>query len=119
DVDIYAQTGCPLMTPYVLPRLFYFSRKEREVFDKAAYFTDSKAFLFEWLTGEFVTDVSTAAASQYYNLHDDRWDEALLARLGLSAAQFPAIEDGTTYVGSLADDVRSELGLKQQVKVLL
>ncbi|WP_262246334.1 gluconokinase [Parapedobacter soli] len=119
DVDIYAQTGCPLMTPYVLPRLFYFSRKEREVFDKAAYFTDSKAFLFEWLTGEFVTDVSTAAASQYYNLNDDRWDEALLSRLGLSAAQFPTIEDGTTYVGSLTDEVRSELGLKQQVKVLL
>lgn len=119
DLDIYAQTGCPLMSLYVLPRLFYFATHERDVFDKAKYFTDSKAFLFEWLTGEFVTDVSTAAASQHYNLHNDAWDDTLLARIGLSAAQFPDIEDGTTYFGSLRESLQVELGLKPQVKVLL
>ncbi len=119
DVDIYAQTGCPLMTPYVLPRLFYFSDREKDLFQKAKYFTDSKAFLFEWLTGEFVTDVSTAAASQHYNLHQENWDGGLLARVGLSADQFPAIKDGTTCLRPLKEDLRAELGLKQQVQVLL
>ncbi len=119
DVDIYAQTGCPLMTPYVLPRLFYFSAREKDIFRQAAYFTDSKAFLFEWLTGEFVTDISTAAASQHYNLHQGRWDDGLLAHIGLSADQFPVIKDGTTYLCPLKEELRTELGLKQPVDVLL
>lgn len=119
DFDIYGQTGCPLMTPYLLPRLFYFSNKEEHLFNEAKYFSDSKSFLFEWLTGEFVTDVSTAAASQLYNLHQENWDETLLSKIGLSSEQFPEIKDGTTYLSSLKEDLRTDLGLKKQVKVLL
>ncbi len=117
--DIYAQTGCPLISPYVLARLFYFSEKEKELFSKAKYFTDSKAFLFEWLTGEFITDRSTAAASQVYNIEKGSWDEALLAPIGLSGIQFPVIKDGTSYTSTLTEAVRTELGLKADVKVLL
>ncbi|ADY53364.1 Carbohydrate kinase, FGGY [Pseudopedobacter saltans DSM 12145] len=119
NVDLYAQTGCPLMSPYLLARLFYFSTKEKEVFEQARYFTDSKAFLFEWLTGEFVTDVSTAAATQIYNIHQEAWDDSLLEHIGLSANQFPEIKDGTTYLSPLKESLRQELGLKQGVKVLL
>lgn len=119
NVDLYAQTGCPLMSPYLLARLFYFSTKETDVFKQAKYFTDSKAFLFEWLTGEFVTDVSTAAATQVYNIHQETWDESLLKRLGLSGKQFPEIKDGTKYFSPLKESLRQELGLKQGTKVLL
>lgn len=119
DIDLYAQTGCPLMTPYLLPRLHYFLTREAAMFHKAKYFTDSKAFLFEWLTGEFVTDLSTAAATQLCHLQTGTWDEAILGRLGLSGEQFPAVKDGTTHLGSLKEDVRATLGLKQGVKVLL
>jgi len=75
--------------------------------------------LFEWLTGEFVTDVSTAAASQLCHLQTGHWDESLLGRLGLSGEQFPAIKDGTHHLGSLKEDLRTALGLTKQVKVLL
>lgn len=119
DIDIYQRTGCPLMSPYALARLYYFSKEEPEVFDRIGYVADSKAFLFEWLTGEFVTDMSTAAASQHYNIVNKGWDELLLVRLGLSVRQFPRIEDGTTYFADLQEDIRVELGLKRGVKVLL
>lgn len=29
DVDVYQKTGCPLISQYVLPRLFYFSKENR------------------------------------------------------------------------------------------
>lgn len=119
DVDLYALTGCPLMSPYLLARLFYFSTKEKDVLQKAKYFTDSKAFLFEWLTGEFVTDLSTAAATQIYNIHQETWDNFLLSRIGLSENQFPEIKDGTSYLSPLKEDLRQELGLKKGTKVLL
>lgn len=119
NFDIYAQTGCPLISPYVLTRLFYFSTKEKELFSNAKYFSDSKSFLFEWLTGEFTTDMSTAAASQAYNIEKGTWDENLLGHIGLSENQFPEIKDGTNHLSSLKEAIRIELGLKQSVKVLL
>lgn len=119
DIDIYNRTGCPLLSPYQLPRLFYFSKREQQLFKKAKYFADSKAFLFEWLTGEFVTDMSTAAATQHYNLQSFCWDEELLNRIGLSSNQFPEVKEGTSYLSTLKEEVRIAFGIKNKAKVLL
>lgn len=116
--NVYKRTGCPLISQYVLPRLFYFSRKRQEVLKKTRYFTDSKSFLFEWLTGEWVTDISTAAATQLYNLRYYNWDEKILSKLDLSSDQFPAPKDGIEYSAPLKDEICEELGLKN-VTVLL
>ncbi len=117
--DIYRKTGCPLISQYVLPRLFYFFRERTELYKKAKYFTDSKSFLFEWLTGEWVTDMSTAGATQFYNLQDYQWDEGLLSKLHLSGEQFPAVADGTQYSAPLRKEVAEMLGLKEKVEVVL
>lgn len=119
NVDIYARTGCPMMSLYALARLHYFAEEEPTTFRQAHYLTDSKSFLFEWLTGEFVTDISTAAASQLYNIADQSWDESLLAHVGLSPSQCPTIEDGTTYFGTLREAIATELDLPSSVRVLL
>lgn len=119
DEDIYQKTGCPLISQYVLPRLFYFSKEKPEIFEKIKYFTDSKSFLFEWLTGEWVTDMSIAAATQLYNAHTFQWDEELLSRLNLSPDQFPPAEDGTTFIVPLKKELCETLGLKENVQVSL
>jgi gluconokinase len=119
DVDVYQKTGCPLISQYVLPRLFYFSQQKPELFKKIKYFTDSKSFLFEWLTGEWVTDMSTAAATQFYNAHNFQWDDELLSRLDLSPDQFPPAEEGTKFMAPLKKELCDILGLKKNVQVLL
>lgn len=119
DENIYQKTGCPLISQYLLPRLFYFSKEKPELFKKAKYFTDSKSFLFEWLTGEWVTDISTAAATQFYNAHHFQWDEELLSRINLSPDQFPPVADGTKFIAPLKKELGVTLGLKKNVQVLL
>jgi gluconokinase len=119
EEDIYEKTGCPLISQYVLPRLFYFSTEKPLLFKKAKYFGDSKSFLFEWLTGEWVTDISTAAATQCYNLNDYKWDETLLSKLSLLPEQFPRAEDGTTFSAPLRNELCTTLGLKKNVQVIL
>src|SRR6187549_2568360 len=101
DVDVYQKTGCPLISQYVLPRLYYFSKQKPSLFKEIKYFTDSKSYLFEMLTGKWVTDMSTAAATQFYNAHHFQWDEELLSRLSLSPDQFPPVEDGTKFIAPL------------------
>ena len=119
DVDIYQKTGCPIISQYVLPRLFYFSKEKTTLFKKAKYFSDSKAFIFELLTGEWVTDMSTAAATQFYNVDHYKWDEELLSKLDLTSDQFPLVEDGTKYNASLKKELCDAFGLKENVKVIL
>jgi gluconokinase len=119
DVDVHQKTGCPLIIQYVLPRLFYFAKLKPLLFEKAKYFTDSKSFLFEWLTGEWVTDMSIAASTQFFNAHNFEWDEELLSRLNLSPDQFPRVEDGTTFLAPLKKEICAALGLKENVQVNL
>jgi gluconokinase len=119
DVDVYQKTGCPLISQYVLPRLYYFSKEKPSLFNQAKYFTDSKSFLFEWLTGEWVTDMSTAAATQFYNVDHYQWDEELLSRLNLTPGQFPLAEDGTKFTAQLKKELCAALGLKKNVQVIL
>lgn len=117
--SVYEKTGCPLISQYVLPRLFYFDRKESDLLKKARYFSDSKSYLFEWLTGEWVTDKSTAAATQMYNLNNFQWDSDLLSKLQLSPSHFPKVEDGTEYISDLKKEINDILGLNGKVKVVL
>lgn len=119
DEDIYQKTGCPLISQYVLPRLFYFFMAQPGLYKKAKYFTDGKSFLFEWLTGAWVTDMSTAAATQFYNFHDYQWDQGLLSKLQLSGEQFPATADGTTFSAPLRKEIRELLDIKEKVEVVL
>jgi gluconokinase len=119
EVDIYQRTGCPLISQYVLPRLYYFSKKEPSLFEKVKYFTDSKSLLFEFLTGEWVTDMSTAAATQFYNAHDFKWDEDLLSRINCTPGQFPPAADGTKFLAPLKKDLCDALGLQENVQVIL
>jgi gluconokinase len=119
DEDVYQKTGCPLISQYVLPRLYYFSKEKPELLKKARYFTDSKSFLFELLTGEWVTDISTAAATQFYNAHDFQWDAGLLSKLDLSPGQFPPAEDGTKFSAPLKKELCAALGLTKNVQVVL
>lgn len=119
DVDIYHRTGCPLISQYVLPRLYYFLREYPALLKKAKFFTDGKSFLFEWLTGEWATDISTAVATQFYNIQEFRWDQELLSRLHLSPEQFPAPENGTKFMAPLKREIARELGLNKDVQVVL
>jgi gluconokinase len=119
EENIYQKTGCPLISQYVLPRLFYFSKEKPKLFEKAKYFTDSKSFLFEWLTGEWVTDISIAAATQFYDAHHFQWDEELLSRINLSPDQFPLAADGTRFTAPLKKELCTALGFKKNIQVVL
>lgn len=117
--DVYNKTGCPLISQYVLPRLYYFSKKNPELFKKGKYFHDSKSFLFEWLTGEWITDISTSSATQLFNIHNFQWDQEILSKLNLSSEQFPKPADGRTVIMPLKKEICETLGLQNDTKVVL
>lgn len=75
--------------------------------------------MFEWLTGEWVTDISTASASQLFNIRQFQWDQPVLSKLNLTSAQFPPAEDGTRKMACIRKEIAESLGLKKSVQAVL
>ncbi len=119
DLKLYENTGCPLLTQYPLPRLYYFSKKKPELFNKVKFVADSKSFLIEWLTGHPVTDVSIATATQFYNVNEFCWDKEIIQRFSLTPDQFPSVADGHATLFPLREALAEMLGLPKNAQVLL
>ncbi len=94
DVDaMYSRTGCPPIFQYPSNRLHFLVAKDPTLPERIGLVLDSKAFLMHALTGEFVTDYSTANSLGCLDIAG-RWDPAIIDVLGLRPAQFPRVLDG-------------------------
>jgi glycerol kinase len=50
--------------------------------------------------GTHVTDVSNAARTMVFNIHDNRWDEALLSELDIPLNMMPMVKASSSHFGS-------------------
>ena len=119
EEGLYHRTGCPLLSQYLFPRLFYFSREQPELFQKIGKIHVSKSWLFEWFTGEFVTDISTACATQLFNIEQMDWDADVLHQSGLQKGFLPRVKDGLNYSAPMRQELATQLGLRNNITVWL
>jgi rhamnulokinase len=63
-----------------------------------------------WLTGQLRTERTNASTTGLLEVHTRRWDEDLMARLGLDADLFPRLMDPGDTVGVLLPDVAGLTG---------
>jgi gluconokinase len=107
---VHARTGC-VFHPSFWPAKLAWLRGEGLLEDarRVVSFAD---YLFLALTGELRTTLSTASGSGLLDLRRRRWDEQLLAELGVDEALLPPLGDdpaGATYP-PFADGPCSNLG---------
>jgi gluconokinase len=94
DVDgMYRRTGCPPIFQYPVNRLHYIAAKNPELKNHVAYVLDSKSYLMHLLTGEYLTDHSTANSLGCLDI-EGNWDEQTLQAAGYSTMQFPKVLNG-------------------------
>ena len=116
--EVYETTGCPPFAQHAFSRLYYFKRREPQLFDRVRYAMSGKAWLLKTLTGEFVTDPSTDCASQMLNLQKRDWDDALVKRLGWDRSMLPRIVDPMGEALEMSSSVKEAIGLRGSVRVL-
>ena len=116
--EIYRRTGCPPLYIYDLPKVIYFSRATPEIIRKSMLL-DVKSMLMMHLTGEIVTDLSTASGTyQFLNIHTLEWDDYVLNLAGVSEDQLPRVEEGD-YTLHLKPEVANEVGVSAKTPVVL
>jgi sugar (pentulose or hexulose) kinase len=83
---LYEVTGQPLDGRYILPMFAWFRSHQTHVAESAALLLSAKDYLFSWLTGQAVTDPSTATGYGCYDLGRADWlpHVAALAHVSLA-----------------------------------
>ena len=110
---LYRQTGMPIDGRYLGPMF------RCHFHDRAAVATvlSAKDYLCYLLTGERVTDPSTAAGYGAFDLATGVFDAALAARFGLPPAALPAIRPAHALAGPLTAAGARLLGLRAGIPV--
>lgn len=141
EQDVLRRTGSPITQQSIGPKLLWLRRHEPEVMRRARRLMGSYDFIVYRLTGEFSIERNWALESGLFDLHQETWDDRLLAlstidRDWLGPVHWPAdvvgtvtaraaeetgLAEGTPVVAGSADHVASAFsaGLKEQGDLLV
>jgi gluconokinase len=115
---MYRRTGCPPIFQYPVNRLHYIAAKNPELKNRVAYVLDSKSYLMHILTGEYLTDHSTANSLGCLDI-EGNWDEQTIQAAGYSTTQFPKVLNGFVEKAELKKSVCDELGIKNGTRIAI
>jgi len=83
---LYELTGQWVDGRYLVPMYAWLRENEPERVAQARRLLGAKDYLLWWLTGEYLTDPSTATGFGCFDLATGRWDEGVLAAAGFASA---------------------------------
>jgi gluconokinase len=112
---LHSRTGCHLHASYWPAKLAWLAKAEPETFRAARRFIGFSEYLVARLrgAGEVPISLSLASATGLLDVRELRWDEELLALLGVEAERLPRISDEPVggWYPALLDGACSNLGV--------
>jgi xylulokinase len=105
------------MPGFTAPKLLWVARHEPEIFARCAKVLLPKDWLRLRLTGAFFSDMSDAAGTLWMDVGARAWSQELLEAGGMTAAQMPALAEGSAVAGMLDAAAAAALGLREGTPV--
>ncbi len=102
------------MSPLV--KLIWFSRHEQLLMGQARWWAGLKDYVLHHLTGELVTELSSASATGLLDLKSRNWDAQSLDLAGINADQLPPVLPTTTVL-KLSEEAGQKIGLPGNLPV--
>lgn len=96
---------------FTAPKLLWLEQHELEIFAKISKVLLPKDYLGQYLTGEYVGDMSDAAGTTWLDTGKRDWSTELLDAGHMSANQMPRLVEGSEIAGKLRADLTSEWGV--------
>jgi xylulokinase len=100
-------------------KMVWLREREPDAYHRVSLVLQPADYVIYRMTGEAVTDRSTACATGMYNLRNGEWDTDILAAVGISKSMLPRLDDSGTIGGSLSPNAAAELGLPSGIPVVL
>ncbi len=99
--------------------LYWVRRNEPENFARIRHFLIGPDYIVYRLTGVFGTDFCEASTSSLYDLKKYEWSEEMLQIIGIPREICPDVHGSAEVAGTILPALARELGLSQDVKVLV
>jgi len=99
------------MPGFTAPKLLWVAEHEPEIFRKVGLVLLPKDWLRWKLTATAVSDMSDAAGTLWLDVGRRAWSTELLEAGGMTAAQMPAVVEGSDVSGTLQPEAALALGL--------
>jgi xylulokinase len=108
----------PLDEAYITPKLIWLKRHRPEIFDRAHRFLEATGYIGARLTGEFACDYTQAYGYHFFDIRNERWDEAAAAKIGLPLEKMPRLCPATEVIGTVTAKAAAETGLRPGTPVI-
>lgn len=111
-------TGNIAFAGFTLPKLLWVKQNEPENYAKIDKILLPKDYLCYRLTGEFVTDVSDASGTLYFDVNRRDWSDDILKKYEICSSWLPRVLESDSFAGNLKHELQNVLGVNN-IKVII
>lgn len=116
----FSITGNRIDPHYTFTKILWLKKNYPELYDKAAYFLNSKDYIGFKLTGELgITDFSDASLTCMLDINRGKWAEDILAEAGVDVHKLPGLMPSFHVLGGLSRQAADILGLNAGTPVVV
>jgi rhamnulokinase len=112
---LYFETGIQFQKFNTIYQLYSIKKNQPEVLEKVKSFLMIPDYFNYLLTGKKANEYTNATSTQLVNAFTKKWDHQLLEVLGINKEMFEEIKTPRTILGTLSEDLVSELGFDMKV----
>ena len=105
------------MTGMTAPKIMWVKANEPEIFKRVKKIMLPKDYLIYKLSGIFASDVSDLSGT-LFNPATRSYSQEMLKILGITESTLPKVYESYRVVGLLKDDIRLDLGITNEVKII-
>lgn len=103
---------------FTAPKILWMQENEPELWAKVDKIMLPKDYLAYKLSGSFCTDYSDASGMLLLDVKNRCWSKEMLEICNVKESQLPKLYESFEVVGTLKEDIASQLGLSTDVKVV-
>ena len=118
EEELFKICGNPLSPSYSLPKVLWFKKHMKDIYDKTYMFLQSNSYIVYKLTGVVSQDLSQSYGYQFFNINTLEYDLDLAKKLGVDMSKIPPIYHSSDVVGYVSDEASKITGLSKGTMVV-
>ncbi|HHY81271.1 MAG TPA: xylulokinase [Clostridiales bacterium] len=111
-------TGNIAFAGFTAPKILWMRKHEPDNYKRISKIMLPKDYIVYRLTGVHASDPSDASGTLFYDVKNKCWSEEMMKICGLKEEQLPAVYQSYDVVGTIKEDICTELGFIKDVKVV-
>ncbi len=118
-LNISERTGTPMHAMTPAAKILWLKMEKPEIFQRAHKFIGIKEYIFFRFFNRYLVDQSIASATGLFNLSYKKWDEEILALLGITADQLSEVVSTTYRISGLEQNLAQTIGLSEKTDFII